>query len=127
MPKIGFFAAISSRSTGTAYSPVAAGSPGPFDRKTPSGRWRRISSLDVAVGGSLASNRQGRPSGMESRQADDPARFQPAVERLFGAIVRRLGRQAAHDEAARRRRRRLDVLAVGADIADMREGEGDDL
>ena len=35
------------------------------------------------------------------------------------------------DHAARARRRRhvdgLDVLVVGADIADMREGEGDDL
>src|SRR5262249_49142351 len=30
-------------------------------------------------------------------------------------------------EAARRRRRRLDVLVIGADVADMREGEGDDL
>jgi hypothetical protein len=27
--------------TGTAYSPVAAGSPGPFDRKMPSGFWRQ--------------------------------------------------------------------------------------
>ena len=45
-------AASSSRSriTGTAYSPVAAGSPGPFDRKTPSGWWRRMSSA-VAVAG----------------------------------------------------------------------------
>jgi hypothetical protein len=37
-------AAITSRMTGTAYSPVAAGSPGPFDRNTPSGLCARISS-----------------------------------------------------------------------------------
>jgi hypothetical protein len=35
---------------GTAYSPVAAGSPGPFDRKTPSGLWANTSSA-VAVAG----------------------------------------------------------------------------
>ena len=37
----------------------------------------------------------------------------------------------AQDHAARARRRRhvhrLDILVVGADIADMREGEGDEL
>ena len=50
MPNIGLPVSISSRSTGTAYSPVAAGSPGPFDRNTPSGLWRMMSSI-VAVAG----------------------------------------------------------------------------
>ena len=36
--------------TGTAYSPVAAGSPGPLDRNTPSGFIARISSADVVAG-----------------------------------------------------------------------------
>ena len=40
-----------SRIAGTAYAPVAAGSPGPFERNTPSGLWARISS-PVAVAGS---------------------------------------------------------------------------
>ncbi len=48
-----------------------------------------------------------------------------------GAVVRRGGDGGAQDHAARARRRRhvhrLDVLVVGADIADMREGEGDEL
>ena len=38
------------RITGTAYSPVAAGSPGPFDRNTPSGFIARMSSADVVAG-----------------------------------------------------------------------------
>jgi hypothetical protein len=49
MPNTGFLS-ISARMTGTAYSPVAAGSPGPFARKMPSGLWRMISSV-LAVAG----------------------------------------------------------------------------
>ena len=48
-----------------------------------------------------------------------------------GAVVRGVGDPGAQDHAARARRRRhvhrLDVFVVGADIADMREGEGDEL
>ena len=36
--------------TGTAYSPVAAGSPGPLDRKTPSGAIARMSSGNWCAG-----------------------------------------------------------------------------
>ena len=36
--------------TGTAYLPVAAGSPGPFDRNTPSGFSARMSSAEVVAG-----------------------------------------------------------------------------
>jgi hypothetical protein len=45
-------------------------------------------------------------------------------------IGRRRDRRVQHDAARPRRRRhvhRLDVVLVGADIADMRECEGDDL
>ena len=50
MPNSGTPASSTPRIAGTAYSPVAAGSPGPFDRNTPSGLWRRMSSA-VAVAG----------------------------------------------------------------------------
>ena len=64
-------------------------------------------------------------------EPDDAARAQPLVEMAGGAEVRRLGDVGAQDDAARARRRRhvdgLDVFVVGADVADMREGEGDDL
>ena len=53
--------------------------------------------------------------------------LQPVVERLGRAPVGRLGDVAAQHHAARRRVDALDVLEVGADIADVREGEGDDL
>jgi hypothetical protein len=38
MPKIGMPMSINFLIVFTAYSPVAKGSPGPFDRKTPSGQ-----------------------------------------------------------------------------------------
>ena len=44
MPNIGMPEAISFWISGTAYLPVAAGSPGPFDRKTPSGLSASMSS-----------------------------------------------------------------------------------
>ena len=50
MPNSGFSAASTPLIAGTAYAAVAAGSPGPFERNTPSGAWRRISSA-VAVAG----------------------------------------------------------------------------
>ena len=46
----GFFVSSICRITGTAYSPVAAGSPGPFDRKKPSGSWAMISSNEAVAG-----------------------------------------------------------------------------
>src|SRR5258707_7557754 len=56
MPNVGVPLSITCLMTGTAYAPVAAGSPGPFDRNTPSGFIARISSADVVAGttGTLA-------------------------------------------------------------------------
>src|SRR6516165_6987378 len=50
MPKVGVPDSITLRITGTAYSPVAAGSPGPLLKKTPSGRIARMSSAEVVAG-----------------------------------------------------------------------------
>ncbi|MNL29472.1 hypothetical protein D3C87_1511550 [compost metagenome] len=50
MPKVGMSVLMISWITGTAYSPVAAGSPGPFDRKMPSGFSARMSSAEVWAG-----------------------------------------------------------------------------
>ena len=58
----------------------------------------------------------------------DPAPFaHPVGKALVRAIIARLGHHLAHQAAERMRLARLDVLVVGADIADVREGEGDDL
>src|ERR1700738_1056644 len=50
MPKVGVPELITFLITGTAYLPVSAGSPGPFDRNKPSGFSARISSADVGAG-----------------------------------------------------------------------------
>ena len=50
MPNVGVPESISCLITGTAYCPVAAGSPGPFDRNTPSGLSAKISSALVFAG-----------------------------------------------------------------------------
>ena len=50
MPNSGFFVSSIAWITGTAYSPVAAGSPGPFDRKKPSGSCAMISSKLAPAG-----------------------------------------------------------------------------
>ncbi|MGY4482600.1 hypothetical protein ACVWWR_001791 [Bradyrhizobium sp. LM3.2] len=60
-----------------------------------------------------------------------PRAFSHLVEMLGGAVVRGIGDRGAQDHAARAGRRghvhRLDVVVVGADVADMRKGEGDEL
>jgi hypothetical protein len=51
----------------------------------------------------------------------------PAVEALGRAEAARVGHVLTDDAAQRMRVDRLDILGVRADIADVREGEGDDL
>ena len=41
--------------TGTAYFPVAAGSPGPLDKKIPSGLCARTSSAELEAGKTITS------------------------------------------------------------------------
>ena len=50
MPNNGLPVSSIARITGTAYSPVAAGSPGPFDRKKPSGSSAMIASNEAVAG-----------------------------------------------------------------------------
>ena len=86
---------------------------------------------DHGVGHALLADQRGQCPCVDAGQADDAARLQPLVEMAGGAVIRGIGDSSAQDHAARARRRRhvhrLDILVVGADIADMREGEGDEL
>jgi hypothetical protein len=86
---------------------------------------------DDGIGHAFDADHRGQRAGVDAGQADDAARLQPLVEMARGAVVRRVRYRRAQDHAARARRRRhvhgLDVLVVGADIADMGEGEGDEL
>ena len=86
---------------------------------------------DDGVGHALVADERGQGAGIDAGKPDDAARFQPLVEVARGAVVGGLGDGRAHDAAAHARGggeiARLDVLVVGSDIADVREGEGDDL
>ena len=94
--------------------------------KSPSGIVR-----DDAVRHALLADQRGQRARVDAGDADDAARLQPLVEVARRAEVRRLGdvglQNAAAHAGARRGVDRLDVFLVGADIADMRKGEGDDL
>ncbi len=60
-------------------------------------------------------------------QTGDPLRPQPRIQVLHCPPVRRLRDVLLHHEAARGDGGGLDILGVGADIADMGKGERDDL
>jgi hypothetical protein len=86
---------------------------------------------DHCVGHAVLADQRGERTGVEAGESDDAARFQPGIKMPRGAIVRRLGNGGMQDHASRAGRRRkvhrLDVVLVGADIADVRKGKGDDL
>ena len=69
----------------------------------------------------------GQAAGVDAGNRRQAVAVQPGVQMPVAAIVGRIGDIGAEYAAQRRRGRRLDILFVGPDIADMREGEGDDL
>ena len=82
---------------------------------------------DGSVRRSEIANVPGQPARIHSGNTDQPIMFEPSIQRLRCAIVGRPGNRGAQDEAAGGGRRRFDVFPVGPDVADMGEGEGDDL
>ena len=79
----------------------------------------------------LLANKRGQRAGIDAGESDNAARLQPLVEMAGRSVIGRRGDGGVEHHAPRARRRRhvdgLDVFFIGADIADMREGEGDDL
>ena len=55
MPNTGVPLSITPLMVGMAYSPVAAGSPGPLDSSTPCGLWRITSSVVALAGTTVMS------------------------------------------------------------------------
>ena len=86
---------------------------------------------DHGVRHAVDPNAAGERAGVDAGDTDDAARLEPVVEVAGRAVIRGLGDRGVQHHAARPRRGRhvhgLDVVLVGADIADMGEGEGDDL
>ena len=82
---------------------------------------------DDDIGRALFPDHAGERAGVDARQADAAMRRHPFVERRDIAEIARLGHILPHDAAQRVRVVGLDILIIGADIADMGEGEIDDL
>ena len=86
---------------------------------------------DHSVRHAALANERSQRAGVETGKPNDAAAFQPGIEMARGPVVRRRRDRRVQHHAARARRRRevdgLDVFLVGADIADVRKGEGDDL
>ena len=95
----------------------------------------QLGDVELAVGGmdhhaagraAVADTAGDRPR-VDAADTRQIVALQPVVERLGRPPVGRLGDVAAQHHAARGGVDALDVLEIGADIADMGEGEGDDL
>ncbi len=64
---------------------------------------------------------------IDAGNAGDALHLQPLIEVVRSAEVRGVGDILAQDEAGNAGLLGFDIFHIGADIADMREGEGDDL
>ncbi|AGH47863.1 putative thioesterase [Sphingomonas sp. MM-1] len=82
---------------------------------------------DHAVGGALDADGAGERAGIDPGKPDAAVRLQPGIEILDRTEIGRRGHVLAHDQAERVGVGRLHILMIGADIADMGEGEIDDL
>ena len=82
---------------------------------------------DNAVGRTGVADAPGERACVDAGDADQTAAGEPVIQPARCAEIGRPGRVHAQHEAARGRRIRLHILAIGADIADMRKCEGDDL
>ena len=82
---------------------------------------------DDAVGHSLLADAPGEGAGVDAAEPDDAMTLEPDIEMLGAAVIRWIGDASLYDHSACGRGSGLDVLEVRADIADMGEGEADDL
>jgi hypothetical protein len=86
---------------------------------------------DDRVRGAVLADPGGQCAGVDARKPDDAAGLEPGVEMSGGAVVGRLGDVGFQNHADRADMgcggEVLDVLLIGADVADVGESEGDDL
>ncbi len=75
----------------------------------------------------LAPHQPGQRARIDAADPDPPPFRHPSGEILPCAVIARPRHRLAHHRAQRMRLGRFDILVVGADIADVREGEGDHL
>ena len=82
---------------------------------------------DDAVGRPAVADQPGQAPGIDPGDRRQVMGFQPSVQMLGRAPAGRIGDVDAHDRPPGRRGDGFHVFRIGADVADMREGKGDDL
>ena len=80
-----------------------------------------------AVGSAAVADAPCQPARVDAGDGGQAVRAEPVVERARRPPARGCGDGLAQNASPDRRRRRLDVFGVGADVTDVGEGEGDDL
>ena len=86
-----------------------------------------VAMRDRAMRHALFADARGERARIDARNRRDIVALQPGIEGREAAPVGGMCRIGAHNKPAHRRIDGLDILVVGADDADMREGETDDL
>jgi hypothetical protein len=86
---------------------------------------------DDAIGHAFVADQVGEFAGIDTRESNDAAGFQPFVKMFGVPVIRRFSdggfdHEAAHGGAGCKIGG-FTVVIIGADIADVREGECDDL
>src|SRR5215469_9033866 len=89
-------------------------------------RSRRIV-CDCPIRWSEITDSTGEPPRIHAGDSDQAVRFKPSLEGLGGAVIRRRSNRGAQHKPAGDRRRGFDVLRIGSDVANVWEGEGNDL
>ncbi len=82
---------------------------------------------DRPVRHALGADAIGQRASVDAGNPRNIVAFEPGIEALQGAPVGRHSGRGAHDHPAHHGLERFHVLVVGADDADMRKGEADDL
>ena len=109
---------------------VQAFEPAPFRGLLPQGveiEFAARAVRDHGVGRAVQADTARQRARVHARQADLPMRATPVDEFVAGAEIGMRGDFLPHDAAQRAEAAALVVFLVRADIADMRESEGDDL
>ena len=80
-----------------------------------------------AIGRAAIADARGQRTGINAGKPRHAVGNQPGVQMARGAVIRGFSDILLHDQPACCGCERFDIFLIGTDIADMREGEGDDL
>ena len=95
---------------------------------TPLGDWSEFRGAGVPPSpGAAIADARGQRAGINAGKPGNAMGYQRGMQMPRGAVIGRLRHILLHDQPARGGCEGFDVFLIGADIADVGEGEGDDL